>query len=83
MTFLALFKQFFALFLPFLWRIGLDCVICGKCKNFKNPKISYIFERKTLLLSIICSKCENEHEKIFKEEESIEILKIPGLIKNI
>ena len=57
------------------------CVICGGYRKFKNPKISYIFE-KTLFLSIICSKCENEDEKIFKEEESIEILKILGLIKN-
>ena len=27
-------------------------------ENLKNPKISYIFE-KTLVLSIICSKCES------------------------
>ena len=32
---------------------------------------------------MICSKCENEEEKIFKEEESIEILKVLGLIKDI
>ena len=38
---------------------------------------------KTLVLSIIWSKCKNENEKIFKEEESIEILKILGLIENI
>ena len=30
----------------------LCCVICGKYKKFKNPKISYIVE-KTLVLSII------------------------------
>ena len=58
------------------------CVICGKYRKFKNPKISYIFE-KTLVLTIICSKYENKDEKIFKKEESIEILKILGLIKNI
>ena len=58
------------------------CVIYGKYRKFKNPKVSYIFE-KTLVLSIICSKCENEAEKIFKGGESIEILKILGLIKNI
>ena len=46
-------------------------------KNF-----SYTFE-KVLVLSIICRKCENEDEKIFKEDESIEILKILDLIKNI
>ena len=49
-------------------------------ENLKNHK--YLLE-KTLVLSIICSKCENEDEKIFKEEESIEILKIFGLVNNI
>ena len=38
---------------------------------------------KTLVVSIICSKYKNEDEKIFKEEEWIEILKIFGLIENI
>ena len=47
----------------------------------KNPKISYIFD-KTLLLSIIDSKFENEDEKIFKEEEPIKILKVFGLIES-
>ena len=32
-------------------------------------------------MSYLCSKCENEDEKIIKEEEQIEILKIIGLIK--
>ena len=31
----------------------------GKYRKFKNPKKSYIFE-KTLVLGIICSKCQNE-----------------------
>ena len=44
------------------------CVICGKHKKSKKPKISYIFE-KTLVLSIICSKCKNKDQKIFKEEK--------------
>ena len=44
--------------------------------------MSYLLE-KTLVLSIICSKCKNEDEKLFKEEESIDILKIIGLIENI
>ena len=60
----------------------LYCIICGKYIKFEKPKISYLLE-KTLLLSIICSKCKNEDEKLFKEEESIEILKILGLIGNI
>ena len=58
------------------------CVISGENRKFKNPKISYIFE-KTLIFYIICSKCGNEDEKIFKEEESIQILNILSLIKNI
>ena len=44
--------------------------------------MSYVFE-KTLALFRICNKYENEDEKIFKEEKSIEILKVLGLIKNI
>ena len=60
----------------------LYCIICGKYRKFEKTKISYILE-KTLILSIICSKCKNEDEKIFKEEESIEILKFLGLIENI
>ena len=60
----------------------LYCVICGKYRKFEKPKISYLLE-KTLVLSIICSKCKNEDEKIFKEEESIEILKTLGFIESI
>ena len=55
----------------------LYCVIYGKYRKFKNPKIPYIFE-KTFVLSIICISA-----RMFKEEESIEILKILGLIENI
>ena len=58
----------------------LYCVICGKYRKFEKPKISYLLE-KTLVLSIICSECKNEDEKIFKEEHSIEILQILGLMK--
>ena len=60
----------------------LYCVICSKYRKSEKPKISYLLE-KTLVLSIICSKCENEYEKTFKEEESIEILTNLGLINNI
>ena len=38
---------------------------------------------KTLVLSIVCSKCKTEDEKLFKGEESIDILWILGLFKNI
>ena len=60
----------------------LYCVICGKYRKFEIPKISYLSE-KTWVLSIICSKCKNEDAKLFKEGESIEILKNLGLIENI
>ena len=50
----------------------LYCVICGK----------YIVE-KIYNFSIICSKCENEYQKIIKKDESIEMLNILGLFKNI
>ena len=43
------------------------CVTCSKYSKFEKPKISYLLE-KTLVLSIICIKCKNEDEKIFKEE---------------
>ena len=43
----------------------------------------HTFSKKNLVLSITFSKCKNEDEKIFREEESIEISKIIGLLKNI
>ena len=43
----------------------LYCIICGKYRIFEKPKRSHLFE-KTLVLSIICSKCKNEDEKLFK-----------------
>ena len=58
------------------------CIICRKYRKFEKPKISYLLE-KTLVLSIICSKCKNEDKRTFKEEELIEILKPLGLIENI
>ena len=56
--------------------------ICGKYRKFEQRKITYLLE-KTLVVSFICDKCKNEDEKLFKEEESIEIFKILGLIENI
>ena len=60
----------------------LYCVIFGKYRKFEKLKISYLLE-EPLVRSIICSKCKNEEEKLFKEEESIKISKILGLIENI
>ena len=59
----------------------LYCVISRKYRKFREPKLLYLLE-KTLVLSIICSKCKNEDEKLFKEE-SFEMLKIFRLIENI
>ena len=58
------------------------CVICSKYRKFEKPEISYLLE-KTLVLYVICSKCKYEDENIFKDKESIEILKIIGLINSI
>ena len=60
----------------------LYSVICSKYGKFEKFRISYLLEKK-LVLSVICSKCKKKSWKVFKEEESIEILKIPGLINNI
>ena len=51
-------------------------------ENLKNLKYHASY-KKTLVLSIICSKCKTEAKKIFKEEKSIEILKTLCLIENI
>ena len=56
--------------------------IFSTTKKDEKPKISYSLE-KTWVLFIICSKCKNEDEKIFKEEESMGMLKILYLIENI
>ena len=59
-------------------------VVCNKYKKFKNPKISYILEKNisSLYYLLICRKCGSKYEKIFKEEESIKILKNLDLINN-
>ena len=44
----------------------LYCFICGKNRQFRKPKISYVLE-KALALSINCSKRKNKDEKLFKE----------------
>ena len=58
------------------------CNIWINIENLKATKVSYI-KKKTLSLSIVYSNFSHEYEKIFKEEESMEILKIIGLIDNI
>ena len=51
-------------------------------ENLKTLKNHTFLKKKKKVFSVICSKSENEAEKIFKEE-SIEILKILGLFENI
>ena len=63
-------------------KIYIYCFICGKYGRFEKPKILHLSE-KTLVLSIICSKCKSEDGKLFKEEEWNEIVKILDLIKII
>ena len=58
------------------------CDICGKYRKFGKPKTSYVLE-EALLFPINCSKCKNEDKKLFKKEESTEILEILGLIQSI
>ena len=58
----------------------LHWVVCNE--KLEKPKTSDVLE-KALVLVIIRSKCKNEDEKIFKEEESLVILKILRLINNI
>ena len=51
-------------------------------ENLKTLKYrTLILSRKTLVLSIICDQSISQDEKIFKERESIKMLKI-RLIKN-
>ena len=53
----------------------LYCAIYSKYRKFEKPKTSYLSEKR-LVFSIICSKCKNEDEKSFEEEDTI-------VIKNI
>ena len=56
--------------------------VSNKYRKLKKKTEIYIF-KKPLTLSIVYSKCGHAYEKIFKKEESIEILKIHGSINNI
>ena len=52
-------------------------------ENLKDLNYHTLVLKKTLVLSIICSKCKNKEEKIFKDKKSVEISKVLGLIQNI
>ena len=50
----------------------------------KNSKtLKYYTSSIKKVFSFICDKCSSNDYKLFKEEESIEILKVLGLIDNI
>ena len=57
-------------------------IISSKHRKFEKQKMSYLLE-KILVFSIICSKCKNKDAKLFQEKESVETLKILGLIENL
>ena len=48
--------------------VKMYCSVSNKYRKFKKTKRSNIF-KKILSLCIVYSKCGNEYEKIFKEEE--------------
>ena len=54
-------------------------------ENLKTLKYHTFSEKHFSMTnpSMICSKCDSEDEKIIKEEESNEILRVLGLIENI
>ena len=54
------------------------CTICDKYRKFKNLKISNIFKKHQVFLLFAVNVAMNI--KIFKEQESIEILRLLGLI---
>ena len=43
---------------------GMCCIKCTKYRKFKNPDISYIFDR-TIVRSIICDECGSIDENLF------------------
>ena len=57
------------------------CIICSKYRTFEKPKLSYLIEKTQVVSFYYKSKIEGE--KMLKEEDSIKILKILGLINNI
>ena len=57
------------------------CIKCNKNRKLKKSKMHCIWIKR-LIFSMICNISDLNVEKIFKEEEPIEVLKILGLINN-
>ena len=68
-------KYFHWLFIDYKGQDEKKCIICGKCRKFENLKYNTFFKKISVVISL--SKCENEDEKIFKEEE----IKKPKFVK--
>ena len=47
------------------------CITFGKNRKFKNPKISYIFEKPLVLSILFTVSITTKMKKIFKEEKSM------------
>ena len=60
----------------------LNLLFVGSIENLKTIEY-HLFLKKQLVISVICSKCDNEDEKNIWKGESIEISKNSDLIKNI
>ena len=60
-------------------KVKREKIYCIKCNKYRT--FIHTFFYKTLVFFII--KCGSNDEKIFKEKESIEILKIFGLINDM
>ena len=66
------------------WKKELKNICCTEYEKYtklKKFRISYI-PSKRLVFSASCTKCIGDNDKMFKEEELIEILKILDLIDN-
>ena len=63
------------------------CNVCNKYRKSRKSKILFIFQKNIksvyFLQKVAYYFTTREYEKVFKEEESIEILKNLGLITNI
>ena len=71
--------KFFYGYIPKKVKENINGIKCNKFRKFKNPKISNVLD-KSLVFSVICDKCSSKDEKIFKEKESVDILKTLSLI---
>ena len=54
------------------------CNVCSKYRKSEKTKISYIFKKTLFTVSAVMNK-----KKLFKEEQSIEILKLLDLMNNV